>query len=92
MDAEWAVIEPPLPTDVRGMERGDDRRVLNGTYRRLRTGAPRGHIPAGYAPHTIRDDRFRRRRKRGVRDRLQDAVKVYEGDLQLIDTTGVRVH
>ena len=39
-DAEWGVIEPLLPTDVRGNERVDDRRVLNGIFWRLRTGAP----------------------------------------------------
>jgi len=50
-DAEWAVIEPLLPTDVRGMERMDDRRVLNGIVWRLRTGAPWADIPARYSPH-----------------------------------------
>jgi transposase len=36
-DFEWSVIEPLLPTDVRGVERADDRRVLNGIFWRLRT-------------------------------------------------------
>lgn len=31
-DKEWAAIEPVLPTDVRGKERVDDRRVLNGIF------------------------------------------------------------
>lgn len=39
-DAEWAVIEPLLLTDVRGKERVHDRRVLKGIFWRLRTGAP----------------------------------------------------
>ncbi|MCP1550229.1 hypothetical protein J2W76_003474 [Methylorubrum zatmanii] len=39
MDAEWAVIEPLLPTGVRGNERVDDRRVLNGIIWRLRSRA-----------------------------------------------------
>jgi transposase len=39
-DAEWAVIEPLVPTDVRGKERVDDRRVRKGIFWRLRTGAP----------------------------------------------------
>jgi len=29
-DAQWAQIEPLLPTDTRGKERVDDRRVLSG--------------------------------------------------------------
>ncbi len=63
-DAEWAVIEPLLPTDVRGKERVDDRRVLNGIFWRLRTGAPWADIPARYGPHTTCGNRFRRWRKR----------------------------
>ena len=29
-DEEWEIIEPHLPQDVRGVERVDDRRVING--------------------------------------------------------------
>jgi transposase len=29
-DEQWARIEPHLPTDVRGKERVDDRRVISG--------------------------------------------------------------
>ncbi|WP_375276203.1 IS5 family transposase [Methylorubrum thiocyanatum] len=87
------MIEPLLPTDVRGKERVDDRRVLNGIFWRLRTGAPWAHIPARYGPHTTCSNRFRRWRKRGIWDRLLNAVsKAYEGDLQMIDATSVRVH
>ncbi len=31
-DFEWSVIEPLLPTKVRGMPRADDRKVLNGIF------------------------------------------------------------
>ena len=39
-DEEWAVIEPLLPAGGRGLKRVDDRRVLNGIFYILRTGAP----------------------------------------------------
>ncbi len=45
-DFEWAAIQPVLPTDTRGVARVDDRRVLNGIFWRLRTGAPWAR-PAG---------------------------------------------
>ncbi|GEP12843.1 hypothetical protein MMMDOFMJ_2550 [Methylobacterium gnaphalii] len=93
------MIEPLLPTDVRGKERwttggcSDDRRVLNGIFWRLRMGAPWADIPARYGPYTTCGNRFRRWRKRGIWDRLLGAVsKAYDGDLQMIDATSVRVH
>lgn len=40
MSFEWSVIEPLLPTKVRGVERVDHRWVLNGTFWRLRQERP----------------------------------------------------
>lgn len=37
---EWRVIKPLLPQNSRGVPRVDDRRVLNGIFRVLRSGAP----------------------------------------------------
>ena len=39
-DCEWSVIKPLLPNKSRGVERVDDRRVLNGIFWVLRSGAP----------------------------------------------------
>src|ERR1700723_760695 len=39
-DFEWGVIAPLLPNKPRGVLRVDDRRVLNGIFCVLRTGAP----------------------------------------------------
>jgi hypothetical protein len=39
-DAEWAKIEPLMPRGRRGAHRVDDRRVLNGIFWVLLTGAP----------------------------------------------------
>ena len=65
-DFEWSVIQPLLPTKVRGVPRVDDRRVLNGIFWRLRTGAPWADIPRRYGPHTTCVNRFNRWRKAGA--------------------------
>ena len=65
-DFEWSVIQPLFPNKPRGVPRVDDRRVLNGIFWRLRTGAPWADIPSGYSPHTICVNRFNRCRKAGV--------------------------
>src|ERR1700736_5704719 len=78
-DFEWSVIAPLLPNKPRGVARVDDRRVLNGIFWRLRTGAPWADIPERYGPHTTCVNRFNRWRKAGVWDRLLEAVsKAYD--------------
>src|ERR1044072_7861790 len=57
-DFEWSVIQPFLPNKPRGVPRGDDRRVLNGLFWRLRTGAPWADIPERYGPSTTCVDRL----------------------------------
>jgi len=69
-----AVIEPLLPTKVRGVKRVDDRRVLTGIVRRLRTEASWADIPARYCPHTTCANRFNRGGGRGYRVRILEAV------------------
>src|ERR1700732_2953848 len=92
-DFEWSVISPLLPNKPRGVARVDDRRVLNGIFWRLRTGAPWADIPERYGPHTTCVNRFNRWRKAGVWDRLLEAVsKAYDGDIQMIDSSSIRVH
>ena len=39
-DYEWTAIKPMLPNKPRGIRRVNDRRVLNGIFRVLRSGAP----------------------------------------------------
>ncbi len=46
-DFEWRVIAPPLPNKPRGVPRVDDRRVLNGIFRVLRSGVPWRDVPEG---------------------------------------------
>jgi putative transposase len=92
-DFEWSVIEPLLPNKPRGVPRVDDRRVLNGIFWRLRTGAPWADIPERYGPHTTCVNRFNRWRRAGVWERLLKAVsQAYDGDIQMIDSSSIRVH
>ena len=44
-DFEWRVIEALLPNKPRGAPRVNDRRVLNGIFWVLRSGAPWCDLP-----------------------------------------------
>lgn len=92
-DFEWRVIKPLLPNKPRGVPRADDRRVLNGIFWVLRSGAPWRDLPERYGPRTTCYNRFVRWRKAGVWDRLMDAITTgHDGKVQMIDTSIVRVH
>jgi transposase len=41
-DEQWKQIEPQLPTDVRGVKRADDRRVISGIVHVLKKRSPAG--------------------------------------------------
>jgi transposase len=92
-DFEWSVIEPVLPKRRRGPKPKKNRRVLNGIFWVLRTGAPWRDLPSRYGPYTTAYNRFNRWRKAGIWDRLMDAVtKAHNGNVQMIDSSMVRVH
>ena len=74
-DFEWNAIEPVLPKGRPGPRRKDDRRVMNGVFWVLRTGAPWRDLPERYGPYTTAYNCFNRWRKAGVWDRLMDAVR-----------------
>ena len=87
-DFEWGVIAPLLPNKPRGAPRVDDRRLLNGIFWVLRTGAPWRPLPKEYGPPTTCYNW-----KAGVWDRIMAAVsQAYDGGVQMIDSTSVRAH
>ena len=93
-DFEWSVY-PAVAAEqaARACRAYDGRRVLNGIFWVLRTGAPWRALPESYGPYTTCYNRFVRWRKAGVFDRIMAAVsEAYDGDIQMIDTTSIRVH
>ena len=45
-EGEWGIIKSMLPNKPRGIPRADDRRVLNGIFWVLHSGAPWRDLPA----------------------------------------------
>jgi transposase len=92
-DCEWSVIKPMLPNKPRGIPRVDDRRVLNGIFWALRSGAPWRDLPKIYGPRTTCYNRFVRWRRAGVWDQIMEALAAaHDAAVQMIDTSVVRVH
>jgi transposase len=50
-DYEWLAIKTMLPNKPRGVPRVNDRRVLNGIFRVLRSGAPWCDLPEVFGPY-----------------------------------------
>ena len=65
-DAEWARIEPLLPSGRCGARRVDDRRVISGIVHMLRIGARWRDCPPEYGPYTTIYNRFHRWSRQGV--------------------------
>jgi transposase len=51
-DDEWIAIKPMLPNKPGGVPRVNDRRVLNGIFWVLRSGAPWRDLPDKFGPYT----------------------------------------
>jgi transposase len=51
-DHERTAIKPLLPNKRRGVPRVNDRRVLNGIFWVLRSGAPRRELSDVFGPYT----------------------------------------
>jgi transposase len=92
-DDEWAAIRPMLPNKPRGVPRVDDRRVLNGIFWVLRSGAPWRDLPQSFGPYTTCYNRFVRWRRAWVWDQIMQALATaHDAAVQMIDTSIVRVH
>lgn len=93
MDKEWEIIAPLLPNKPRGVPRVNDRRVLNGIFHILRTGAPWRDLPERYGPYTTVYNRYNRWAKAGVWLRIFETLATQSPQsLQLIDSSIIRAH
>ena len=85
-DHEWIAIKPMLSSKPRGVPRVNDRRVLNGTFWVLRSGAPWRDLPEMFGPCTTCYKRFVRSRRAGVWGRIMNALAAALGAaVQIID-------
>jgi transposase len=93
-DKQWSRIEPHLPTDVRGKERVDDRRVISGILHVLKSGCRWCDCPPEYGPPTTIYNRFVRWAERGVWERLfrELAGRGRSTQTQMIDSTYIKAH
>jgi transposase len=90
---EWAAIRPMLPNKPRGVPRVNDRRVLNGIFWILRSGAPWRDLPLNFGQYTTCYNRFVRWRRAGVWTKIMNALAgAHDAAVQMIDTSIVRVH
>jgi len=96
-DEEWGLIAPLLPggdgAPRVGRPTQEDRRVLDGIFYILRTGAPWRDLPERYGPYTSVYNRFNRWAKAGVWGRVFEALaRGSPASLRLIDSSIVRAH
>ena len=94
-DAQWARLQPLLPTDVRGVPRVDDRRVISGIIHVLRSGCRWVDAPPSYGPRRTLYNRFVRWTIRSIWRRLFEALAATtEGPpvAVLLDSTHVKAH
>ncbi|HET9629147.1 MAG TPA: IS5 family transposase [Novosphingobium sp.] len=87
-------IAPYLPTDVRGKERVDDRRIISGIVHVLKSGCRWKDCPEEYGPPTTVYNRFTRWAERGVWEGLFRAFaqRGRSTETQMIDSTHVKAH
>ena len=93
-DEQWRQIEPHLPTDVRGKDRVDDRRVISGILHVLKSGCRWCDCPPEYGPYTTIYNRFNRWSRQGIWTDIFYALTGSTGMVgtMAIDSTYIKAH
>ena len=92
--AQFARLEPLLPTDTRGVPRVDDRRVISGIVHVLKSGGRWADAPPVYGPKKTLYNRFVRWAARDVWTGVFHAFTCAGGPSAevLIDSSAVKAH
>jgi len=93
-DAQFARLQPLLPTDTRGKPRVDDRRVISGIVHVLKSGGRWIDAPDAYGPRKTLYNRFVRWSAKGVWVDIFHALASAGGPPAqvLIDSSAVKAH
>ncbi len=93
-EAQFARLEPFLPTDTRGKLRVDDHRVISGIIHVLKSGGRWVDAPEVYGPRKTLYNRFVRWAAKGVWSDIFHALASAGGPPAqvLIDSSAVKAH
>jgi transposase len=93
-EAQFARLEPLLPTDTRGVPRVDDRRVISGIVHVLKSGGRWADAPPVYGPKKTLYNRFVRWAAKDVWTGIFQALASAGGPPAevLIDSSAVKAH
>ena len=93
-EVQFERISGCLPTDTRGVERVDDRRVISGIVHVLQSGCRWKDAPKSYGPHKTLYNRFVRWAEKGVWDKLFHHLAAAGGppEAVMIDATHIKAH
>ncbi len=92
--AQFARLEPLLPTDTRGVPRVDDCRVISGIVFVLMSGCRWKDAPAIYGPRKTLYNRFVRWAKKGIWRNMFEALAASGGPPAelMLDSTHAKAH
>ncbi len=93
-EAQFARLQPFLPTDTRGVARVDDRRVISGIVFVLMSGCRWKDAPAIYGPRKTLYNRFVRWAEKGVWRNAFEALAAAGGPAAevMLDSTHAKAH
>lgn len=98
---QWERLRPLLPSEKPAVGRPNHkhRRIINGIRWRLRTGVPWRDLPTRYGKWETVYSRFRRWQRKGIWQRILEAIQAEEDaaqnvdwDLHFVDGSVVRAH